>query len=184
MPGHSWNTLATWEYFLAPVRTKLGCFWEVGLSPNFSRSGVPPPRFCVRRSFQTNPTGLPPYFRGSRHRWSGSSGLRSTWRAISTHGSQGIFQRRKIRVSGALSSCASSATALTSIRDPSRLISGHHTLKHTFSHGQVHYSPFSRTSTRGTRYSTNTSAIKLSPNAQIPADHTSNREVIQKKLID
>jgi len=41
-----------------------------------------------------------------------------------------------------------------------------------------------RTPARGTRHSTSVPAIKLSPNAQIPADHTSNREVIQKKLMD
>ena len=49
---------------------------------------------------------------------------------------------------------------------------------------QVHQSSFFWVVTRGTRYSANVSAIELSPNAQTPADHTSNKEVIQKKVMD
>ena len=48
---------------------------------------------------------------------------------------------------------------------------------------RAHQSSF-RATTPGTRYPTNVPDINLSPNAQIPADHTSNIEVIQKKLID
>ena len=48
---------------------------------------------------------------------------------------------------------------------------------------RVHQSSF-RAVGREPRYSFNAPAIKLSPKAHIPADHTSNKEVIQKKLID
>lgn len=98
-----------------------------------------------------------------------------------------IFRRTRMRAGGALYSKGMSTTSSLSSKLKVRV--GQypniiHGSTHSHATKSIHHSLFSRTSALSTRYSTNVPAIKLSPNAQIPADQTSNREVIQKKLID